>query len=81
MYSAMTADTIETLERVGRITADNPHDPRVAAVMAALRQTAASVMSASQGVDDTRNRSSAHAVADGLSAAAEICGRLQDRRG
>ncbi|WCM24380.1 hypothetical protein NDK50_26570 [Paraburkholderia bryophila] len=80
MYSAMTTDAIETLERIGRITADNPHDPRVAAVIASLRTTVASVMSASQGADDTRNRSSAHTVADGLSAAAEMCLRLQDRR-
>lgn len=81
MYTAMTKDAIETLERIGRITEENPHDPRVAAVIESLKATVASVMSESQGADDTRNRSSAHTVADGLSAAAEVCLRLQDRRG
>ncbi|WP_321839102.1 hypothetical protein [Paraburkholderia bannensis] len=81
MYSAMTADTTETLERISRIIADNPHDPRVATVIAGLRATVANLMSASQTAEDTRERSSAHAVADGLSAAAEVCIRLQDARG
>lgn len=80
MYSAMTTDTIDSLEHIVQILVENPADPRANDMIERLKKTAASVLRELQGVSDAGLRSSAHAVADGLLAAAEICGRLQDRR-
>jgi hypothetical protein len=80
MYAAMTEDVLEALDKIGQITEEHSYDPRLVPIIAQLKATAASVMSSSQGLDDMHLRSSVHAVADGILAAAEICNRLQDRR-
>ncbi|CAB3773608.1 hypothetical protein [Paraburkholderia humisilvae] len=77
MFEAISVETFNTLDQINAIAAVNPDDPRVAAAISQLRDTAHAVLAAAAATPDSYARSTAKAVHDGLVSAAAICERMR----
>ncbi|HVW50441.1 MAG TPA: hypothetical protein VHC91_08535 [Trinickia sp.] len=81
MYDAITPEMIETIDKAGTL-ADTPASDRRPLAHAALglEQAAAGIATQAVKLADPMARQSATTVADGLSAAAQLCRAAIDAR-
>ena len=79
MFDSITPQMHETLDRMCALATTNPNDARIAAGIAQLKQTASAVLAAAAPEPEPMIRNAAGVVADGLLAAAAICGKLQEQ--
>ncbi len=78
MYQAITPQLQEDLDQINIIVKRDAHDPRVAQAISQLKQISADVAKAAVAEPEPQTRSAANVIADGMLAAAAICGKLQD---
>lgn len=78
MYQAITLKLQEDLDQMNLIITRNAHDPRVGLAITHLKQIAGDVAKSAASEPEPQIRSAANVIADGMLAAAAICGRLQE---
>ncbi|MGI4857980.1 MAG: hypothetical protein ACRYHA_13925 [Janthinobacterium lividum] len=78
MYQAITPQLQEDLDQMNLIITRNAHDPRVELAITHLKQIAGDVAKSAVSEPEPQTRSAANVIADGMLAAAAICGRLQE---